>query len=355
MRLAVGLARSGDFRTGILALREGSGRLRARAREVGFEAVDCLGSRSVLSLPGAIAEVRRAVREGGVDTLYSFLYHPNIVARLAGRRLGRLLVVNGERSMPGGRNSFRSVLRRWTSSLADGHTAVSDAVRDAMVEVLGVPPDRVRTIRNGVDVSAIPVTPFPIASTSAIRLLAVGAISPEKSFDTLVDALALLGDRGTTLTILGEGAGRPALEARIREAGLAERVRLPGHELDIRPHLARSDVYVQSSVREGLSNALLSAMAAGLPVVATDVGGTREAVVAGETGLLLPPNSPSALAAAVRRLAASPEEARRMGAAGRRRAESEFPAERELRETADWLTELLRRRSAGTAPATSRT
>lgn len=239
--------------------------------------------------------------------------------------------------------------------MADGHTAVSDAVRDAMIEVLGVPPDRVRTIRNGVDVSAIPVTPSPLASPPGVRLLAVGAISPEKSFETLVDALALLGNPGATLTILGEGAGRTTLEARIRAVELAGRVRLPGHEADLRPYLAGSDIYVQSSVREGLSNALLAAMAAGLPVVATDVGGTREAVAEGETGLLVPPRDPSALAAAIRRLAASPEEARRMGAGGRRRVETEFPAERELGETVNWIEELLRRRSAGTVPATSRT
>jgi glycosyltransferase involved in cell wall biosynthesis len=290
-----------------------------------------------------------------VDTLYSFLYHPNVVARLAGLRLGRLLVVNGERSMPGERNSFRSALRRWTSFLADGHTAVSDAVRDAMIEVLGVPPDRVRTIRNGVDVSAIPVTPSPLSSPSTVRLLAVGALSPEKSFEGLSDAFSLLGEPAATLTILGEGSGRSALETRIREMGLAERVRLPGHRPDLRPYFAQADVYVQSSVREGLSNALLAAMAAGLPVVATDVGGTREAVVDGETGWLVPPDDPAALAASVRRLVSSPGEARRMGAAGRRRAEEEFSTEKELRETAGWLTELRRRRSAGTAPATSRT
>lgn len=298
--------------------------------------------------------VRRAVRTGEVDILYSFLFHPNLVARLAGRRLGRVLIVNGERSMPGGRYAYRSVLRRWTASLADGHTAVSDAVREAMIGVLGVPPDRVRTIRNGVDVSSIPAA-APLASPPAVRLLSVGALSPEKSFGTLVDALARIGDPGASLTILGEGPGRPALEARIRAAGLAGRVRLPGHVPDLRPHLAQADLYVQASVREGLSNALLAAMAAGLPVVATEVGGTGEAVVPGETGWLVPPGRPADLAAAIRRLIASPEEGRRMGAAGRRRAEAEFSADRELRETVDWLTELLRRRSAGTAPATSRT
>lgn len=290
-----------------------------------------------------------------MDILYSFLFHPNLVARLARRRLGGVLVVNGERSMPGGRYSYRSVLRRWTASLADGHTAVSDAVREAMTGVLGVPPDRVRTIRNGVDVSAFPDVASPLASLPAVRLLSVGALSPEKSFGILVDALARLGDPGAILTILGEGPGRPALEARIRAAGLAGRVRLPGHVPDIRPHLARADLYVQSSVREGLSNALLAAMAAGLPVVATEVGGTGEAVVPGETGWLVPPGRPEELAAAIRRLIGSPEEARRMGAAGRRRAEARFSVDRELRETADWLTELLRRRSAGTAPSTSRT
>jgi len=336
-------------------LKEGSGKLRLRAREVGFDALDCLGYSSVLSFPAAVAAIRRRIRDDGVDILYSFLFHPNIVARLAAHRVGGVLVVNGERSMPEGGNSYRSALRRWTSAMADGYTAVSDAVRDAMIEVLGVPPDRVRTIRNGVDLSAIPVTACPLGSPSAVRLLAVGAIAPEKSFKTLIDALSFLGEPGSTLTILGEGPGRPALEARIRAAGLTGRVRLTGHDPDLRPHFAQSDIYLQSSVREGLSNALLSAMAAGLPVVATDVGGTKEAVAEGETGCLVPPDDPAALAAAIRRLIDSPEEARRMGAAGRRRAEVEFPAHKELRETADWLTELLRRRSAGTVPSTSRT
>jgi L-malate glycosyltransferase len=355
LRLALGLNGTGKFTAGILALKEGTGRLRLRAREAGLDSLSCLGRTTVLSFAGTVGAVRRTVLAGGIDVLYSFLFHPNIVSRMAGMRAGRVLVVNGERSMPGGKNSYRSVLRRWTSSLADGHTAVSDAVRRAMIAELGVPPDRVRTIRNGVDVSGIPVSPCPLGSPSRVRLLTIGALSPEKSFETLIDALALLGEPGATLTILGDGPGRPALEARIRAAGLAGRVRLPGHTADIRTFLAESDVYVQSSVREGLSNALLSAMAAGLTVVATDVGGTAEAILEGETGILVPPKDPAALARGIRRILDCPEEGRLLGGNARRKVTREFASERELAETIDWIDELLQRRSEGTVPATYRT
>lgn len=345
VRLASGLERTGAFSAAVLALKEGSGRLYARARAAGLASVSSLGLASVLSLRDAVAAVRRAVAAREIDVLYSFLFHPNVVARLAGRGRNDLLVINGERSMPGARMAPRSLLRRWTARLPDGYTAVSDAVRLAMVDVLGVPPEKVRTIRNGVDIAAIPASAGVLDDPRTARLLSVGALSPEKSFDTLIDALARLGEPGATLTIVGDGIGRRTLEERIRAAGLGDRVRLPGHEADIRPRLAAADVYVQSSRREGLSNALLAAMAAGLPAVATDVGGTREAVEGGRTGLLVPPGDPAALAAAIRTLIERPQEARRMGAAGRSRVEAEFSAERELGETVAWIEELLRRRA----------
>jgi len=355
LRLAVGLERTGGFLPEILALKEGSGRLSMRAREARFERLSCLGLTSTGSFAAALLALRAKVRTERVDILYSMLFHPNVLARLAGRPGGRCLVINGERSVPGGPLAFRSAVRRWSAFLPHGYTAVSDAVREEMIRVLGAPPDRVRTIRNGVDAGRFPGRTDVPASRDRIRLLSIGSLSPEKSFGTLVEALRALGVQGVDLTILGDGPGRKALEAQVGAAGLSGSVFLPGHQPDILPYLREADIYVQSSLREGLSNALLAAMASELPCVASDVGGTREAVVDGQTGILVPPGDPAALAGGIRDIIDRPEEGRRMGRDARLKVIQEFSAEREIEETVSWIEELLRRRSAGTSPATSRT
>jgi len=355
LRLAVGMERTGGYLPEILALKEGSGRLRIRAEAEGFERLSSLGLTSARSLITAVLALRAKVLAERIDVLYSFLFHPNIVARLAGRLAGLCLVINGERSVPGGGMAFRSLVRRWSAFLPHGYTAVSDAVRTEMINVLGTPIDRVRTIRNGVDATRFPERTGFLASRERIRLLAIGSFSPEKSFGTLVEALKLLGDGSVELTILGDGPGRQSLEAQIGAAGLSGRIFLPGHTADILPYLGDADIYVQSSIREGLSNALLAAMTSGLPCVATDVGGSREAVTDGETGILVPAAAPAVLARGIRKIIDRPEEGRRLGRNARLRMIREFSSKRELEETVNWIEELLRRRSAGTAPATSRT
>ena len=349
------MERSGGYLPEILALKEGSGRLRIRAEAEGFEHLSCLGMTSAGSLPAAFLALRAKVRNEQVDILYSMLFHPNVLARLAGRQSGRCLVINGERSVPGGPLALRSVVRRWSAFLPHGYTAVSDAVREEMIRVLGAPINRVRTIRNGVDATRFPERTDVLASRDRVRLLAMGSLSPEKSFGTLVEALKLLGDKSVALTILGDGPDREVLEKQIRYAGLSGRIDLPGHATDTLPYLKDADIYVQASIREGLSNALLAAMASGLPCVATDVGGTREAVADGETGILVPPASPAVLAGGIRKIIDRPEEGRRLGRNARLKMIREFSPERELGETISWIEELLRRNSAGTVPATCRT
>ncbi len=238
LRLAVGLERTGEYLPEVLALKEGSGRLRIRAESEGFERLSSLGLASARSLCSAVLALRAKVLEEKIDVLYSFLFHPNVVARLAGRLAGLCLVINGERSVPGGRMAFRSLVRRWSAFLPHGYTAVSDAVRADMIDVLGTPIDRVRTIRNGVDATRFPERTDVLASRDRIRLLAMGSLSPEKSFGTLVEALKLVGDGSVELTILGEGPSRGVLEQQIRAAGLSGRIVLPGHAADVLPYLA---------------------------------------------------------------------------------------------------------------------
>ncbi len=141
-----------------------------------------------------------------------------------------------------------------------------------------------------------------------------------KGHADVVDALALLHDP-PVIRLVGDGPERERVEARAAAAGVAGRLEFVGAVADPRPYYQAAQFAVLASWTEGLPNALLEAMAAGLPVIATDVGGARELVVDNLSGLLVPPRDPAALAAAIAAIASSPARRREMGALARRIAE----------------------------------
>jgi glycosyltransferase involved in cell wall biosynthesis len=151
----------------------------------------------------------------------------------------------------------------------------------------------------------------------------------------------VVSPEGVHTVVVGDGPERAQLEALAGQLGLADRVHLAGHQQDVRPWLAALDVLVLSSDWEGMPNALLEAMAAGLPIVATAVGGVPEVVVDGATGLLVPPGDPSALAEAITRLLRDPDLRRTMGQAGRARVERRFSINETVRLTEELYATLL--------------
>ncbi len=175
-------------------------------------------------------------------------------------------------------------------------------------------------IRNGVDTR----TPGPVESRSATpRIVWVGRLKLPKDPLTLVRALGSL--EGTfDADLVGDGPLRRTVEEELRRLGLGATVRLLGEREDVATLLAQSDVFVLASRSEGLPLSILEAMAAGLPVVASRVGGVPELVVDGETGLLVRPGDPEQLAAALGRLLADELLRRRLGEAGRARAREHF-------------------------------
>jgi glycosyltransferase involved in cell wall biosynthesis len=181
--------------------------------------------------------------------------------------------------------------------------------------------DRSVVIHNAVDIAGAPRSPHDRPTP---RLIAVGRLKAPKDFLTLIRSLGALRDHEFEALIVGEGPDRNAIEAEIRRLELQGRVRLAGERSDVPELLAESDVFVLSSRSEGLPVSVLEAMAAELPVVATDVGGLAELVVDGETGILVPPGDEAALTEALGRLVEDRELRRRLGTAGRARAESSF-------------------------------
>ena len=276
----------------------------------------------------------RLLRRERPAILHTFLFHANIPGRVVGRLAGAPIVISGERTM-GMESRWRYFLNRITQGLADRVVCVSQQVADFCVERVGIPRAKVVVIPNGVDLgspgkwSRVGRTLLRREARGALGLPAdralVGAVArldPVKRLDVLLRALALLED--VPAVIVGYGPEEGRLKALAGQLGIADRVVFAGHQRDVRPWLAALDVFVLPSDWEGMSNALLEAMASRLPVVATATGGTPDVVLDGQTGFLVPPGDAPALARAIDVFLQDPELRERMGRAGRRRVVEHF-------------------------------
>jgi glycosyltransferase involved in cell wall biosynthesis len=222
-----------------------------------------------------------------------------------------------------------------TTTICVAHGELSAGVRARTCR-----PDRTVVIHNGVPLD---VPRRPSRDTTPVTLLSVGRLRAPKDFLTLVRAMAALEPGLAGLRIAGDGPERAALADEVARLGLESTVELLGTRTDVAELLAGADVFVLSSDSEGLPMSVLEAMAAGLPVVASAVGGVPEAVRDGETGTLVPPGDSAALAHALRRLVSDPALRDRLGEAGRRRVEREFSLERFEREHLDLYRKRARR------------
>jgi len=179
-------------------------------------------------------------------------------------------------------------------------------------------------IHHAVDLASFRET---VCADAPPRIISVGRFAAPKDFETLIEALSVI-TADYQATLVGEGPAWPEIAAAVSRRGLASSVELLGLRLDVPDLLARSDIFALCSRSEGHPVSILEAMAAGLPVVATDVGGVAEAVVEGETGFRVPPGDPAAVATALQRLIENDQLRRRLGEAGRRRARERFDAPR---------------------------
>jgi glycosyltransferase involved in cell wall biosynthesis len=231
-------------------------------------------------------------------------------------------------------------VREWEharNQASHGIVANCVALAEECIAVEGVDASKVRVIRNGIAIPPAPArrngVPDPVVGTMA-------NLRATKGHDVLLHALAKVP--AARAICCGADYGiQSRLEALRDSLGLASRVTFAGVQQDIESFYNSLDLYVQASSAEGLSTAVLEAMARGIAVVATDVGGTREAVVHEETGLLVPSGDAEALAAAIHHLLEQAELRRSMGEAGRARACAGFDVSRVVQEHIQYYEELL--------------
>jgi glycosyltransferase involved in cell wall biosynthesis len=202
------------------------------------------------------------------------------------------------------------IQQRLSTRFVDRYIAVSEHVRDRVVDEYRWPRDKVDVVPNSVawrdfDPPAGSTTRAGITDDPAAPLALVPArLEDQKGHVHLLEAATRLPE--VRFALAGDGSRRAALEARARALGVADRVRFLGHRDDMPALLAASDIVVLPSLSEGLPIALLEAMAAGTPVIASAIGGVNELVRSGENGLLVPPRDPAALASAIRTLTSDP-------------------------------------------------
>jgi glycosyltransferase involved in cell wall biosynthesis len=302
-----------------------------------------------------VALAARAVASLGprVDVVHAHqLLSPGSAALVAGAALGTPFVVTAHAS--GSIGDVASLARQGVLGRARllalrrraaAFVAVSAPIREELRRA-GVPAARIRSIPNGVDTERFHPSPEPerraarraLALPPVPVLLYAGRLAPEKGVDVLLDAWAAARRRGAlgTLVLVGDGPERRALEHRARDQGILGAVRFAGPAADVTPWLAAADVFALPSRTEGLSVALLEAMAAGLPVIATDVGGTGEA--AGGAAHLVAAGDAAGLAAAIEGLLGDPPRGAALGEAARRRAVARYG----IREVARWHLALYR-------------
>ncbi len=211
---------------------------------------------------------------------------------------------------------------RLMANLPDAVFAVSEQVRKHCIDSDRIDARRVYTIYNGVDLFDWDATVRPTNTSGRFLVTTVGNIRRVKGHDTFIKAAALIVPYfpDVSFSIAGdilEPDYFEELQTLVRDLDLADHFHFFGGVTDLHSHLSAADIFVLPSRSEGFSNALIEAMAASLPVVATDVGGNSEAVIDGVNGFTVPSDNPAALATAITRLLSDPLMAKAMGAAGK--------------------------------------
>ena len=281
-------------------------------------------------------ELAAALRRHRIDVVHSHEFTMAWCGAWAARRAGLPHLI----TMHGGRYYAQRFRRRLALRTAIAFSrqlvAVSDPLAAGLSRDLWVRRARIITIANGVRFTpaARSTLRAELALSDADRLaVAVGNLYPVKGHTHLLEALAQLRSTHPQLHVALAGRGKlaAALEARARDLGLGGRVHFLGLRQDVANVLAAADVFVLPSLSEGLPLALLEAMFASRPIVASDVGDVPVALAGGAAGLLVPPGDATALARAIDRLLTQPFEAQRLGSSAQARAAAEYGIERMVR------------------------
>lgn len=295
--------------------------------------VRCFDGLHAWDAPRVLWQLKSALHEFRPALLQTFLFHANILGRLAGRWAGVPHIVSGIR-VADRRSRLYGWIDRRTNWLVDRNVCVSRGVADYCERESGFEPAKTVVIPNGVDVSAFTAakpadwTRLGLPADSRVALT-IGRLEPQKGMDLLLASIAAVASRvpALHLVIVGDGPDRASLQAQARALGIESRVWFLGRRPNVPELLAASEVFVLASRWEGMPNVVLEAMAAGKPIVATAVEGTTELICDGVTGWLVPVGELDTLATALHEAFAVPGAARSRGVSAQHLVNEQFTIE----------------------------
>jgi glycosyltransferase involved in cell wall biosynthesis len=280
----------------------------------------------------AALEFRGFLKRQKVQIVHTFFESSDLWAGLVTKTMSKAKLVWARRDMGILRTRKHHIAYRLMADAPDAVFAVSEQVRRHSIEVDRIDPARVQTIYNGLNLEDWNTAPRPAKAQGEFLVTTVGNIRRVKGHDVFIKAAAAIVPHfpKVSFSIAGdvlEPAYFTELQDLVQDLKLANHFRFDGGVTNLRQHLAAADVFVLPSRSEGFSNAIVEAMAASLPVVATNVGGNAEAVQDGVSGFVVPSEDPAALSAAIIRLLSDPSLAKAMGAAGKNLAAERFTIE----------------------------
>lgn len=299
----------------------------------------------------AILRLARYLRRERADVVHNYLLRANAVGSVAARLAGIPVVLCSKRGCHE-RRGLELAGARLGNWLADRVTANADAVREFVHDNEGCPLRKFVVIPSGVDTERFRPTPGDDYKTRlglpphAPVVGIVTRMRVRKGVEEFLRAMIQVRERHPMVqtVIVGEVELDPDLRQLVTKSGMDDALHLLGRRSDMPEVLSAFDVFVLSSHDEGMSNAILEAMAMEKPVVATDVGGTGEVIRDGQSGLLVPPKDSAALAVAINEMLVAPERAREMGRLGRRIVRDGFSAQTMVRQMEELYLQLLHER-----------
>lgn len=278
------------------------------------------------------------IKKEKIDIIHTHSFSPNLWGRVAGIIARVPLIIGTEHTVATAKTNLQKHIDKILAKFTSKIISVSESVKNSLLEEENISPDKILTIYNGIDFT-VSTHGKDIMDKKRKELgidlhkkviVAIGRLEPPKGYEYLLESAKIVTREfpSVLFLIVGNGYLRSDLEKLANDLNIDKNVIFTGHRTDIDDILSMSDIAVLSSVREGFSISLLEYMACKKPIIATDVGGNREAIISGESGIIVPPNNPVALAKGIMKLLTDNKMAEDMGMKARERYNEYFTTQR---------------------------